>query len=128
MTLGYLRRTVRADFAEPDKVVLCEGLRVVAAAERAMPNELTVAPALRRCDVPDVLIGTFQTERWYRSKLLGHETSLRQPVPGTRQADPRGPSSKGGFMKLGGTDSTARPWPTLLGRLVPRRLAKASLV
>jgi len=63
MTVGHLRCAVRADFSEPGKIVLHEGLRVVAAAEGAVPDEPTVAPALRGCDVPDVLVGTLHAER-----------------------------------------------------------------
>ncbi len=74
-----LCRAVRADLAESGKIVLLDGLGVVAAAEGVVSDELTIAPALRRGDVPDVLIRTLQAKRWLGAKLFCHRASLRAP-------------------------------------------------
>ena len=76
VALGDLCRAVRAHLAESGKLVLLNGRRVVAAALGAVSDELTVAPALRCSNVPDVLIGTLQTKRWLGAELFCHRPSL----------------------------------------------------
>jgi hypothetical protein len=76
MGLGDLRQAVGADLAEFGQIGLQLGVRIVTAAERAVPDALTIAPALGSGDVPDVLVGTAQAQRCLWSKLFCHRASL----------------------------------------------------
>ena len=77
MTLRNLGGAVGADRAESFEVVEVRRLRVVAAAEGAVSDELTVAPSLSGGDMPDVLIGALHANRSFGAKLFCHRPSLR---------------------------------------------------
>jgi hypothetical protein len=119
MWLRDLCGAVRADFPDASKVVLLNGLRIVATAEGAVPDELTVSPALRGRDVPDVFIRTPQTKRWLGAMLFCHPASLSPAgehwpramntaadMPTSRQR--RAELRRGGHMPL--------PWHRAAGR------------
>jgi len=72
VALGDLCRAVRADLAQSGKIVPLDGIAVVAATERVVSDEVPVAPAFGRGDVPDVLIRALQAERWLGAKLFCH--------------------------------------------------------
>lgn len=63
MTLRDLCRAVGAHLVEPFKLALLNRLGVVAAAVGSVSDEATVAPSLRRGNVPDVLVGALEPER-----------------------------------------------------------------
>jgi hypothetical protein len=72
VALGHLGAAVRADFWEPGHIRALGRVWIVPAAEGAVADHMTIAPALRESDVPDVLAITAEAKRGFWYELFRH--------------------------------------------------------
>jgi hypothetical protein len=68
----HLGSAVRADLGEVGEIVSLDWHEVVAAAIRAVSDELPISPPFRSGDMPDVLLGPLEPKRRLGAKLFGH--------------------------------------------------------